>query len=338
MGMIYKRGNIWWIKYYRNGKPLRESTKSKKEADAKRLLKKREGEISEGKIPGIYFDKVRFDELASELIMDYKINGRKSLERVEIGIRVHLKPFFGDIRVPDITTPRIQKYIKYRMEEGAANATINRELAALKRMLNLGAKQTPPKVNRVPHIPMLRENNTRKGFFEPSEYEALMKVLPHHLNALTTFAYKTGWRLSEITNLKWDQVDLKENAVRLEGDVTKNQEARTVYLDDELQELISDLYINQQIGCPYVFNRDGRQITYTNKAWRAACKKAGLRGKLFHDLRRTAVRNMVRAGIPEGVAMKISGHKTKAVFERYNIVSPDDLKEAARKLQVHLEN
>ncbi len=290
MGMIYKRGNVWWIKYYRNGKPYRESTKSKKEAYAKRLLKKREGEISEGKLPGVYFEKVRFEELADGLLLDYKVNGRKSFERVEIGIRVHLKPFFGDMRVPDITTPKIQKYISHRMEEGAANATINRELAALKRMLNLGAKQTPPKVNRVPHIPMLRENNTRQGFFEPSEYETLMKALPDHLKTLMAFAYKTGWRLSEITSLQWKQVDLKENAVRLEGDVTKNQEARTVYLDDELQELISDLYINQQIGCPYVFHRDGTQITYMNKAWRAACENAGLRGKLFHDLRRTSVR------------------------------------------------
>jgi hypothetical protein len=172
MGMIYKRGKTYWIKYYRNGKPYRESSKSRKEADAKRLLKKREGEISEGKLPGIYFDRVTFDELTEDYLRDYRINGKKSLIRAELSVR-HLKETFEGVKVPDITTPRINAYVEKRLEEGAASGTINRELAALKRMLNLGAKQTPPKVDRVPYVPMLKENNVRKGFFEHREFLAL---------------------------------------------------------------------------------------------------------------------------------------------------------------------
>jgi hypothetical protein len=162
MGSIYKRGNFYWIKYYRNGKPYRESSESKKESDAKRLLKKREGEISQGKLPGIYFEKVRFDELAEGFLADYRVNQKKSLERAEHSVK-HLKSAFEGLRVVDITTPRIQSYIEDRMKwsctdcnkdfhaqdfcphcsskdlnPGASNATINRELAALKRMLNLG--------------------------------------------------------------------------------------------------------------------------------------------------------------------------------------------------------
>lgn len=111
--------------------------------------------------------------------------------------------------MPEITSPKIEAYVESRLEEGAANATINRELSALKHMVILGARQTPPKVDRVPYIPMLEENNVRKEFFEHAEFVALRDALPDHLKDFVTFAYKTGWRLSEITDLTWNQVDLE---------------------------------------------------------------------------------------------------------------------------------
>ena len=218
MGSIYKRGRIYWIKYYRNGKPYRESSKSKKEGDAKRLLKRREGEISAGKLPGIYFDRVRFDELTQEFLAEYRINQKKSLKRAERSVN-QLKRAFEGKRLIDITTPLINKNIEKRLswqckecekiiepqdrcphcnsdeiKRGAANATINRELAALKRMLNLGAQQTPPKVDKVPYIQMLKEDNVRKGFFEHGDFLALRTALPPYLKGFVTFAYKVGWR------------------------------------------------------------------------------------------------------------------------------------------------
>lgn len=336
MGMIYKRGRVYWIKYYRNGKPFRESTRSTKEADAKRLLKKREGEISEGKLPGVYFDKVRFEELAGDFLNDYRINGKSTLAKAERTVKLHLAPFFGGLRVTNITTALVREYIAQRQEAGAANATINRELAALKRAFNLASQSTPPKVPQVPHIPMLAENNTRKGFLEHDQFLALRACLPEHLAGLVTFGYKTGWRLGEITGLTWDRVDLGQGIVRLEAGETKNKEARTVYLDDELRSVLKAQKAARHLGCPYVFHREGQQISDFRGAWKGGCKEAGLKGKLFHDLRRTAVRNMVRAGIPERVAMMISGHRTRSVFDRYNIVSAEDLKQAAAKLQAYL--
>jgi len=341
MGTIYKRGKVYWIQYYRNGKPYRESTKSKKEADAKRLLKKREGEISEGKLPGIYFDRVKFDELAEGFLRDYRINQRKSLDRAERSVG-HLKRYFEGYRVPDITSPKIEGYIESRLEEGAANATINRELSALKRMLNIGARQTPPKVDRVPYIPMLQENNTRKGFFEHAEFVALRDELPDYLKGFVTFAYKTGWRMSEITGLTWSQVDRDNGIVRLEVGETKNDDGRTVYLDDELQEVFNrqwELRKTSRKLIPYVFpgNNGNEQIKDFRFSWNKACEDANISKRLFHDFRRTAVRNMVRSGIPEGVAMKISGHKTRSVFDRYNIVNDADLKLAAQKQEHYLQ-
>jgi integrase len=342
MGNIYKRGKVYWIQYYRNGKPYRETTKSEKEADAKHLLKKREGEISEGKLPGIYFDRVKFDELAEGFLRDYRINQRKSLDRAERSIK-QLKKYFEGYRVSDITSPKIEVYIETRLEEGAANATINRELSALKRMLNIGARQTPPKVDRVPYISMLKENNTRKGFFEHAEFVALRDELPDYLKGFVTFAYKTGWRMSEITGLTWSQVDRDNGIVRLEPGETKNDDGRTVYLDDELRDVFNDQWELRKKSrklTPYVFpgNNGDEQIKDFRFSWNKACTDANIGKKLFHDFRPTAVRNMVRAGIPEGVAMKISGHKTRSVFDRYNIVNDADLQLAAQKQAIYLKS
>ena len=385
MGSIYKRGKTYWIKYYRNGKPYRESTKTKKEADAKRLLKKREGEISQGKLPGIYFDKVRFDELAEDFLSDYKINN-KNIKRANQSVD-HLKKAFEGMRVVDMTTSCIRGYIEDRMQceckkccekfdpqdncpscgsedlkSGAANSTINRELSALKRMLNIGAQQSPPKVDRVPYIPMLKENNVRKGFFEHEGFMTLRDLLPSYLKPFVTFAYKVGWRDEEISGLTWSQVDRDHGIVRLEVGETKNDEGRTVYLDEELKEIFNQQWEVRKKSvrlAPFVFpNKDGSgPIKDFRKPWNTACRKAGLgygyrsshkyvaewkdklsAGPIFHDFRRTAVRNMVRSGIPERVAMKISGHETRSVFDRYNIVNDQDLKLAAQKQETYLES
>jgi len=348
MGCIYRRGKIWWLKYYKNGKPYCESSRTDCKEAAGRLLKRREGEIAKGELPGIYFDRVRFEELAEDFLTDYKVNGRKSLDKAERSVR-NLSEAFGGMRIPQITTARIKAYVARRLEAGLSSATINRELAALKRMFHLGQQSTPPKVAQVPYVPMLKERNARKGFFEHGEFLALREALPEYLKPVVSFAYYTGWRLREILGLTWPKVDLKAGTVRLDPGESKNEEARTLYLNEELAEALRGLQARRRLGCPYVFHREGKRIKDPRGAWESACKAAGLWGfdekkgrnaptRIFHDFRRTAVRNLVRAGVPERVAMAISGHKTRAVFERYNIVSGEDLKEAARKQAAYLQS
>lgn len=247
------------------------------------------------------------------------------------------------MKVTQINTPKINEYIQKRLGEGAMNATINRELAALKRMFNLGARQTPPRVDRIPHIPMLKENNVRKGFFEHGDFLALRDALPEYLKGFATFGYKTGWRKAEIETLTWSQVDREQGIVRLEPGDTKNDDGRTVYLDSELQEVFKAQWEKRKAAkkiLPYVFpNEDGTdRIKDFRGAWQKACKESEVGKRLFHDLRRTAVRNMVRSGIPERVAMMISGHKTRSVFDRYNIVSDSDLKLAASRQEAYLKS
>jgi integrase len=358
MGSIYDRGGLKWIKYYHKGEPIRESSGSRNEADARKLLKRRLGEISIGRFIGPDADKVTIRELSEDYKNDYRVNGKKSLDKAHRSVN-HLLAFFGDGRAHHIGADIVRKYVSQRLEDKAANATINRELAALKRMFNLGIEAE--KIYRKPHISMLQEDNVRTGFFEYSQFVVLRDVLPDYFKGAATFAYYTGWRKREIFSLKWNQVDLNARSVRLDPGTTKSGDGRVIILHGELLEAIKEQWDRRKVAeipghsptllCPYVFHRNGKPIADIRDVWQNACLAAGLGqimevekdgekikkyvGKIFHDFRRTAVRNMVRAGVPERVAMTVSGHKTRNVFERYNIVNEDDLKEAARKTWEH---
>jgi len=143
-----------------------------------------------------------------------------------------------------------------------------------KRMLNLGAKSSPPKVARVPHITMLEENNVKRGFFKHQDFLKFREALPYHLRNFVTFAYKTGWRFSEISNLSWKQIDRKNNVVRLDAGTTKNKDGRVIYLDSELQEVLQCQFVNQQVGCKYVFHREGNQISDFRQSWNTTFVKS----------------------------------------------------------------
>lgn len=287
--------------------------------------------------------------LLDDVLLDYQIN-EKSLTWAKIVIEGHLRPAFGKLRISRFETKMAQRYIAMRQAFGIKNATINRELALLRRAFNLGAESTPPTVGRVPKIPHLEENNIRKGFFEHEPYLKIRAELPEEFRPVLTFGYYTGCRLGEILLLEWSQVDLLEREIRLEPGTTKNDEGRTIPLIDELyatlvmQEQVRD---QKHPNCPWVFfrYRTGKRIRNFRYQWVQACwragfwqgdKKTGKPSVLFHDLRRTGVRNLVRAGVPERVAMMISGHKTRSVFDRYNIIDKRDLKEAARRLNEYM--
>jgi integrase len=190
---------------------------------------------------------------------------------------------------------------------------------------------------------------TRAGFFEVEQLSAVLAHLPAEIQPVIEFAGITGWRIhDEVLPLEWRQVDFPAGEVRLEPGTTKNRDGRVFPFTRELRRVLETQHAEhlklKKAGTiePWVFWRmvaDGRggpkkprPIIAFGKAWKNACRAAGYPGRIPHDLRRTAVRNLVRAGIPERVAMQMTGHKTRSVFERYNIVSEGDLKDAARKL------
>ncbi len=302
-----------------------------------RHQRKRLTQIAEHGHPSEFFGGRWFYEICDliDVVLDYRVNGKRSLVDVERRIQLHLTPFFGGRRMISITTTDVRDYTIARQAAGATSATINRELAIVKRAFRLSTQDR--KLLHMPHIPMLREDNTRQGFFERDEFEAVRDELPANLRGIVTFTYYTGWRVpSEVLPLTWGQVDRENRTVRLEPGMTKNSEGRTLPYDllPGLLDVVEHQWQEHErlaatgVLCPFVFHRNGKEIKGFRKAWTSACKAAGCPGKLLHDFRRTAVRNLVRANVPEKTAMGITGHKTRSVFDRYDIVDEADLRAA----------
>ncbi len=337
-GRVYQRGNTWWIEFWHRGKQFRESG-GPSEKKARIKLKARMKEILGDRFVGLKEERLTVAELLGNLILHLETKGARSVR----AYRYHVTPvreFFSLTLAVDVTTARVEEFIKKRREAGRTNATINRETGALKQALNLARKQG--RLARVPYIPMLKEDNARQGFFEREDFEAVAGNLPPAVADIARFAYLSGWRKGEILPLRWDAVDRSAREVRLR--TSKNGRPRTLPLEGELWGLIERRWAARQFTTwdglahvsEYVFHRYGRPWVDIAKPWKEACEKAGQKGRLFHDLRRTAVRNMVRAGVPQAVAMSISGHRTVSMFLRYNIASEDDKREALLKTQAHV--
>jgi integrase len=338
MGSVYRRGRIWWIAYCRNGRQFCESAHTDDYEAARDQLRKTEGDLARGLPVTPKMSRVLFSELAQDLVTEYATNHRRSLYDLHIRLNNHLLPVFRHRRAWTITSSDILRYTEDRQAAMAKNATINRELAAMKRAFNLGIQGR--KILLAPYIPMLKEQNVRTGFFERAELLAILRHLPLALHPLVWFAYITGWRIATIRRLQWQQVDFTLGTVRLEVGTTKNDEGVVFPINLGLKtfleaqaHLTEKVQAQRAIICPWVFHRNGRPIRAFKNAWRKACLKAGLPGRLVHDFRRTAVRNLVNAGVREKVAMQMTGHRTRSVFDRYHIVSPEDLAEAGRKLE-----
>jgi integrase len=350
MGQVFQRtyrapdGSVrtcktWTIRYYRDGRPHQEPTDYIRKTDAEKLLKMREGDVARGVPVSASMGRVRFATLVADVVTDYRVNGKRSVDDVERRIRLHLTPAFGTCKVSQITTSEILAFTLRRQEAGASNAEINRELAIVKRAFRLALKAG--KLLHAPYVPMLAEDNVRTGFFERAEFESVRKYLPDALRGVVTLAYLTGWRVkSEILPLQWSQIDRDAKVITLHPGTTKNRQGRSLSygLNADLCTLIDaqwaahEVLAKRNTLCPWVFARNGRRIRNFRKAWQQACIDAGVPGRLLHDFRRTAVRNLVRTGTADSAAMKVTGHRTRSVFDRYNIVTDTDVRDAMGRL------
>jgi integrase len=346
-GRVVKE-QTWTISFYADGKKIREATGLRNRAEAQRLLSARLYKVGKGEYVKAQTRAALMEELWKGLDAHLRADGRKdAADRLRWQWEKHLAPVFRLMRASRVTTADIAAYTAQRREQGAAPATINRELAAMRRMFRLGAEATPPLVERVPRIHMLTENNVRRGFVEQKEFEKLSAEADElWLKTFLELGFNYGWRRGELLGLRVKNVDLLARKVRLDVGSTKNKEGREVALTARAFELLAACCAGKKEN-DRVFTRGPKNtpVIDMRDAWYALCVRAELgcwegegKSKKYvgltpHDLRRSAAKNARRKGIPESVIMELGGWKTAAMFRRYAIVSEADQLAAVAALE-----
>lgn len=365
---IFKRGRHYWFEFVFDGKRIRKSTKQGDKEAAKKMAAKERTRLAMGEV-GLEVKpketKLTIADLLNALEADFKMRGKWTVRNQSTfrGARND----FGARDARTVSAQQVDAYIEKRLAAGARPATVNRTTELVRQAYRFAVKRG--ELHRIPAIRHLSEkNNVRQGFFTVEEFEAVVTNLPDDLQDFCRFGFLTGWRKNEIASLRWS--DVEDGTIRLRGENSKNREPRQIVIEGELIDLVERRREDRSVKrgdtialSEYVFHRDGEPVQEFRKSWASACVAAGLgkmvcpkcesegadrwcgrcktdtqyRGRISHDFRRTAVRNMVRSGIPQSVAMKISGHKTASMFRRYDISNEDDLRQAMINLKKYHE-
>lgn len=338
MARIYRRPetDLWYAEYKVPGKPrpVRESTGTADEAAAKRFLEARIRETGRARVVGPSAERAKFKDLEKLITDDYRLKGRRSISDLENSLR-HLRAVFQHYRAVDISAPAITAYASDRLAANAAPGSINRELAALRRMMRLGVKHGL--IAAPPWIELLTEAAPRQERFEHGEFAAVRDAMPEAMRGYVEALYYTGVRRTQMALLEWR--DVFADRVVMRADTTKNGHAHVIPLEGEFARVIEQQRGVRRIDCRFVFHLEGRPLVYEDgsastelrEAWAAALASTGLADRLMHDFRRSAATNLARSGVPEQVAMQITGHKTAGMYRRYNIVDQDVIAEALRR-------
>jgi len=356
-GRVFERPGspYWYVAYYAHSKEQREParhvrTGAKLEAteknhhEAERWLKHRLGEITAEQHGGRPFvgpqqERVTVNQLLNALEQDYKLRDKWTVKIASV-----VKPLvehFGTWKAVEVTSDAVGKYIEDLREDGLQNSTINHRTQLLRQAFKVGMRNKV--VSAAPYIPRLSEvGNERQGFFETADFEAVVSHLPEYLQDFARFGFLTGWRKGSITSLRWS--DVGEDVIYLRAENSKSRKPETMPIEGELLSIIerrrNAAVLEGENGskrfAEFVFHRKGLPIGDCRKAWATACKAANVDHRLFHDLRRTASRNMISAGVPQAVAMKITGHRTDSMFRRYAIVNEEQKREALAKTQKYI--
>lgn len=335
IGRVYRRrdSRFWWVSLSIRGKRHTESSKSVRKQDAQALLAKRIEQFRV--IPGL-MSRVTVGELLDDYLRDLELREVRALCRFERHATV-LRGHLGN-RVAALLEPGEIYELQQELRKRYAQATVNFTVGFLRTAFRHAARNG--RIERRLEFPRaLPVNNARKGFLEHSDYLAILEELPDWARDPFRFAYASGWRKMEVLSLRWDEVLFESRVVRLDPARSKNHEARTLPFIGEISEVLARRRAARVLGVPWVFHRRGRAISGSSflNHFREAATIAGHPGLIVHDCRRSAIRSLLRAGVREDVAMAMVGWKTRAMLQRYDIVSHADLEDAAAKVRTYLD-
>jgi len=367
-GYVQNRKTSWRIAYY-DINHERQFESFATEDEARRQLATRIAQVAAGIPISSKPNMVTFGELAVDVHNDYTINKRKSIADMLARLELHILPVFGKRKAAQITTAQLNAYIVQRKAEtpSPSDGTINRELELIRHTFKMALDSG--RVLRMPKVPHLRENNTRSGFLSRAQVERLCAAMKEPYGSFTMFGFLTGWRYSEIRDLQWRNADFQAGEIRLDPGTTKSGEGRVMPMTEELRALLKSRAATKRAGIDvpvapmaaktFVFQVGGNPVGQFRKTWKTACYKAGLpcvvkpvlvkgkpylrKGKplvkvvkaehIFHDLRRSAAREFQRQGFSEGQIMRMCGWKSRSVFDRYLIVTNDDIRERMEEIE-----
>ena len=329
---VYKKDNRWYIDYYLpNGKRKRETvsiegvnpSKINRE-DAKKALNIRKAEFAQGKFDIAQTKKpIHFRKLA-ERYLQYAKTNKRAWRRDEQSLK-HFVSFFKGKTLQQITPWLIEKY-KSERKQKVKPSTVNRELDTLRHMLNMGVTWKMIEENPYKGIKHFKVNNSNLRILSHSEFNNLYETASSELRPILLTAYTTGMRLGEILNLKWENVDFKDEYILVRD--SKNYESRTISIHPTLKDILSLLRTTSE--SEFVF--EGRKTV--KRAWQKALKLSGITHCRFHDLRHTFASNLVMQGVDIVTVAELMGHKDLSMTKRYSHPSPQHKKQAINKLKL----
>jgi len=341
-GFVFQRGRRWWIGYYKDRKFYREAVGTTKTA-AKERLKEVHRQILGGAFLTPQERRVTVDDLLDDLVIHLEVKGAASAAKVKSHLKA-VRRELGHIRAVDLNTPAMERYQLSRLSAGRKPATVNRECEAVRQAFRMASRRTPPRVTSVPYIPMLKVENARQGFLSRTEIEAILANLtdPDVCDFVEWFWW-TGMRPNEIRQLTWPMFDRETWSLALDPRAAKTRKGRVIPCEGPLLVIMQRRLQARRLDCPLIFHRvskgkRGQPVKDFSKQWKQALRAADLPSTLIpYDLRRSALRNMVRGGTDFSVAMKLSGHRTRSTFDRYNITDEQDLRTAVARTAQYVE-
>lgn len=341
-GSVFLRpgSSVYYAQFTDHGRRYCVSTGETSIKKAKDVLKDKIAAVRSGKYFGPTAEKITVEGLIQDALTDQIVNGKKDTVNPRLRWENHLKGTFGLLKACEVKRVQLDEYVKTRIEEKASNATIVKELALLKRALNLGVEHEKIYATMVPVFPHLEEKNVREGFPSDEEFTRLKDACRKEgiwLRAMLELAATFGWRKGSLIRMRVSNVDILAGTVREEGSTTKSGQGNEVKMTPDLRTLLQTCIVGKKPD-DYLFTRvqirESRKrpiqeyrehhIADFRSAWERATKAAGKPDLHFHDLCRFAARRLDRAGVGQKTAMAVMGRKTDSIYRRYNVVDHRD--------------